>query len=193
MQSTCASKEEVNEVCGGIFLRWHILISLQKRKAENSFRGFYNVQGSPTWRWTKRGQFSRGKNRASVTTKLHLAITPGNHVVEGMLTDGNVADITVADDLMADVVGVYVVEDAGYDSDPHHRMLESNSNIPVIPGHKNRKIQIIYDKAVYKLRRLIEIFFGKIKENRRLTVRYEKLDSTFLGFIPMVIIKTFNL
>ena len=110
-----------------------------------------------------------------------------------MLTGGNVSDITVADDLMADVVGVYVVEDAGYDSDPHRRILESNNNIPVIPGRKNRKVQIIYDKSVYKLRKRIEIFFGKIKENRRLAVRYEKLDTTFLGFIAMAIIKAFNL
>jgi transposase len=124
---------------------------------------------------------------------LHLAITAENHVVEGMLTGGNVSDITVADDLMADVVGVYVVEDAGYDSDPHRRILESNNNIPVIPGRKNRKVQIIYDKSVYKLRKRIEIFFGKIKENRRLAVRYEKLDTTFLGFIAMAIIKAFNL
>ncbi len=124
---------------------------------------------------------------------MHLAITAENHVVEGMLTGGNVSDITVADDLMADVVGVYVVEDAGYDSDPHRRILESNNNIPVIPGRKNRKVQIIYDKSVYKLRKRIEIFFGKIKENRRLAVRYEKLDTTFLGFIAMAIIKAFNL
>jgi transposase len=109
-----------------------------------------------------------------------------------MLTGGNVLDIKVADDLMADVVGCYVVEDAGYDSDPHRRMLESN-NIPVIPGRKNRKVQIIYDKNAYKLRRRIEIFFGKIKENRRLAVRHEKLDATFLGFVALAIIKAFNL
>jgi len=36
-------------------------------------------------------------------------------VVEGLLTGGNVADITVADDLTADLVGCYVVEDRGYD------------------------------------------------------------------------------
>ena len=103
------------------------------------------------------------------------------------------SDIKVADDLMADVVGVYVVEDAGYDSDPHRRILESNNNIPVIPGRKNRKIQIVYDKNIYKLRKRIEILFGKIKENRRLAVRYEKLDLTFLGFIAIAIIKAFNL
>jgi transposase len=114
-------------------------------------------------------------------------------VVEGLLTGGNVADISVADDLTADVAGCHVAEDMGYDSDEHRRALEANNNVPVIPGRKNRKTEIDYNKAIYKLRRRIEIFFGKLKENRRLAVRYEKLDATFLGFLPIAIIKAFNL
>jgi IS5 family transposase len=92
-----------------------------------------------------------------VTTKLHLASTAEDHVVEGLLTGGNVSDITVADDLTADVVGCYVVEDMGYDCDRHRRELESNNNIPVIPGRKNRKVAVLYDKTVYGLRKRIEI------------------------------------
>jgi IS5 family transposase len=92
-----------------------------------------------------------------VTTKLHLAITAEDHVVEGLLTGGNVSDITVADDLTADVVGCYVVEDMGYDCDRHRRELEANNNIPVIPGRKNRKVAVLYDKTVYGLRKRIEI------------------------------------
>lgn len=106
-----------------------------------------------------------------------------------MLTGGNVHDVTVANTLLEDIVGCYVVEDAGYDSDPHRQELRSNNNIPVIPGRKNRKIPIEYDKAIYKLRRHIEIFFGKLKENKRLGMRYEKLDETFLGFIALASLK----
>ena len=126
-----------------------------------------------------------------MTTRLHLAITAENHVVEGMLTGGNVADITVANDLTAEVVGCYVVEDMGYDSDAHRDFLRSNNNVPVIPGRKNRKVKIVYDKAIYKLRRHIEILFGKLKENRRLAVRYDKLDATFLAFIAIAIVDSY--
>ena len=52
-------------------------------------------------------------------------MTAEGHFVEGLLTGGNVHDVTVADELFADVVGFYVVEDAGYDSDPHRRQLRS--------------------------------------------------------------------
>ena len=120
---------------------------------------------------------------------MHCAITAEGHFVEGLLTGGNVHDVTVADDLFEDVVGCYVVEDAGYDSNPHRRELVANNNIPVIPGRKNRKILIEYDKKIYKLRKRIEIFFGKIKENKRVAMRFEKLDETFLGFIALASLK----
>ena len=116
-------------------------------------------------------------------------MTVEGHFVEGLLTGGNVHDITVADELFEDVVGRYVVEDAGYDSDPHRRELVANNNIPVIPGRKNRKIPIEYDKKLYKLRKRIEMFFGKIKENKRIAMRFEKLDETFLGFIALASLK----
>jgi hypothetical protein len=54
-----------------------------------------------------------------MTTKLHLVITLEGHVVEGMLTGGNVADISVADKITEDISGCYVIEDKGYDSDKH--------------------------------------------------------------------------
>ena len=40
-----------------------------------------------------------------MTTKLHLAITPDYGVVEGQLSGGNLADITRADALTAEVFG----------------------------------------------------------------------------------------
>lgn len=124
-----------------------------------------------------------------MTTKLHLAITPEGYVVEGMLTGGNVADISVADCIMENVSGCYVIEDKGYDSNKHRANLESNNNIPVIPGRKNRKQPIIYDKCMYKIRKNIEILFGKIKENRRLAMRFDKADTAFLAFIALALIK----
>lgn len=102
-------------------------------------------------------------------------MTAEGHFVEGLLTGGNVHDATVADDLFENVVGCYIVKDAGYDSDPHRRELVANNNIPVLPGRKNRKIPIEYDRKIYKLRKRIEMFFGKLKDNKRIAIRFEKL------------------
>jgi len=128
-------------------------------------------------------------NVSGITTKLHLAITADGHLVEGFLTGGNVHDVSVADALFKDVFGCYILEDRGYDSDAHRDFLRSQNNIPVIPGRKNRKVPIIYDKTLYKMRKDIEIFFGKLKENKRLAMRYDKHDHVFLAFIALASIK----
>ena len=97
--------------------------------------------------------------------------------------------MTVANELTKDVVGCSVLEDMGYDSDEHREYLRSSNNTPVIPGRKNRKIPISYDKTLYKLRRKIEIFFGKLKENKRLAMRYDKSDQSFMSFIALAAVK----
>ena len=61
--------------------------------------------------------------------------------------------------------------------------------MPVIPGRKNRLEAIEYDKDKFKLRSRIENFFAKLKENRRLALRFEKSDLCFLGFIAIATIK----
>jgi transposase len=50
-------------------------------------------------------------------------------------------------------------------------------------------VEIAYGRQMYKKRGLIERIFGKVKENRRLAVRYEKSDVNFLGFIIFAFIK----
>jgi len=82
-----------------------------------------------------------------------------------------------------------VLEDKGYDSNKHRSFLFSNNNKAVIPPKKNRKIQIEYDKELYKKRGIIEMLFGKLKENRRLANRFEKDDLNFLGMIGVALIK----
>jgi transposase len=67
----------------------------------------------------------------------------------------------------------------GYDHNEFRRELEGNNHRAVIPGRRNRKAEIGYDQEPYKKRWLIERIFGKLKENRRLAVRYEKSDINF--------------
>ena len=118
-----------------------------------------------------------------------MALTDDGHLVEGFLTAGNVSDITVAGELTKNVFDCNVLEDMGYDSDEHRDNLKSNNNTPVIPGRKNRKVPIVYNKGLYKLRRKIEIFFGKLKENKRLAMRYDKSDQSFFSFIALASVK----
>ena len=125
-----------------------------------------------------------------MTTKLHLAVTADGHVIEGFLSAGNDHDIIHAEQLVNGIYGCYLLADRGYDSDAFRALLYSQNCEPVIPGRKNRKRPVSYDKALYKRRGLIERIFGKIKENKRMAMRFDKSDTVFLAFIALAIIKT---
>jgi transposase len=121
-----------------------------------------------------RGRQSKGASRAGIAAKFHAAVPGDGRLVEGFLGGGQAAEVTVAARLTEDIVGCTVIADRGYDSDAFRRELRGNNNIPVIPGRKNRNKEIVYDKRIYRKRGLIERIFGKLKENRRLALRYEK-------------------
>jgi hypothetical protein len=93
--------------------------------------------------------------------------------VEGFLSGEEASDVKAGPELTKDIVGYPVIADRGYDSDKFRMYLRGNNNNPVIPGRKNRKEEIAYDRQMYKKRGLIERIFGKVKENRRLAMRYE--------------------
>jgi putative transposase len=116
-------------------------------------------------------------------------VTGGGRFIEGFLTGGQVPDVKAAGRLSAGIAGCAVIADKGYDSDEFRRELERNNNEPVIPGRRNRREARSYDCEKYKKRGQIERLFGKIKENRRLAVRYEKSDIHFRAFILIAFIK----
>ena len=81
------------------------------------------------------------------------------------------------------------VADKAYDTNKIREFLKNNGIHAEIPNKRNRKTPFRFDKTVYKWRYKIECLFQKIKENRRLCMRFDKLDITFLGFLALAFIK----
>ncbi|MCE8520906.1 transposase [Ruegeria pomeroyi] len=54
-----------------------------------------------------------------------------------------------------------------------------------IPGPKQRKKQVKYDKRRYKRRNRIEIMFGRLKDWRRVATRYDRCPKVFLSAIAL--------
>ncbi len=65
------------------------------------------------------------------------------------------------------------------------RLLEKGIEV-VIPPHQSSKEQRDYDKWWYRERHLVECFINKIKRFRRVFSRFEKLDTSYLGFLHFV-------
>jgi len=103
-----------------------------------------------------------------------------------MLTAGNVSDVKAAPALLERARRMrYLLADKGYDADRLRRSLRDAGAVPVIPGRRNRKRVIRYDKDRYRSRHLIENAFCRLKDFRRVATRYDKLAVNFLSGVAI--------
>ena len=58
-----------------------------------------------------------------------------------------------------------------------------------IPPKKNRTSLINFSPDLYRSRNLVERFFNKIKQCRRIATRYDKLADNYLAFIKLASIR----
>jgi transposase len=60
-----------------------------------------------------------------------------------------------------------------------------------MPLEKSRKQPIACDKALYRQRHRIEISFGRLKDGRRIAMRYDRCARTFFSAINLAATVTF--
>ena len=78
---------------------------------------------------------------------------------------------------------IRVLADKGYDSDVVIAMIEAMKAEAVIPPKANRVVQREYDRDFYKERHLVECFFNKLKQFRRVFSRFDQLGRNDLAFV----------
>jgi transposase len=100
-----------------------------------------------------------------------------------LLTAGQEADVTPTGQLIEGLPLEVVIADKGYDSDAVVEAIVAKGAEAVIPPRSNRKVQREYDKDRYKDRNLVERFWSKIKQFRRVATRDEKTARNFLAFV----------
>ncbi|APW63835.1 hypothetical protein BSF38_05414 [Paludisphaera borealis] len=106
-----------------------------------------------------------------------------------ILTPGQAADSPQAEALIDGLATEVVVADKGYDSRAVVEAIESRGAKAVIPSLRNRKIQRPYDRDRYRDRNLVERFWHKAKQYRRVATRYDKTAKNFLGFVHVASIR----
>ena len=105
-----------------------------------------------------------------------------------MISEGQRNDINYALPLLEHVntTGSNVLADQGYDSNKLLDYVYDHGGEPTIPSRKGAKFDRHCDWWLYKERHLVENYFLKLKAFRRMATRYDKLASTFLGFVCIV-------
>lgn len=76
-----------------------------------------------------------------------------------------------------------VLADKGYDSDANRAAIRKRGAEPCIPPRKNRVEPIEYDRHRYNERNVVERYFARVKQYRRVATRCDKRAANFLGFV----------
>lgn len=79
----------------------------------------------------------------------------------------------------------WLLADRGYDADWFRKSLVDRGIQPCIPGRKSRKKTVKYDKRRYRRRNRIERMFGKLKDWRRISTRYDRCPNVFMSAIAL--------
>jgi transposase len=114
-----------------------------------------------------------------------MAVDALGNPLRWRLTAGQVHDITQAPDLIAGFEADQVIADKGYDSSALVACIQTTGAQAVIPSRKTRREQRPYDRYAYRERHLIECFFSRLKQFRRIATRYEKLARNFLSMLNL--------
>jgi transposase len=119
------------------------------------------------------GQEKQGLGRScgGFSSKIHAKVDSLGMPLAFIVTSGQAHEIKQAD--------------RGYDCDSFRNDLTDKDITPVIPGRKSRKKKVDYDKHIYKERNIVERFFGRIKEFRRIATRYDKTACMYKGALLM--------
>ena len=79
--------------------------------------------------------------------------------------------------------------DGGYDADWIRAFVAERGAWANIQPKRNRKDPICFSPHLYRDRNLVERFFNKIKQCRRVATRYDKLAANYLAFVKLACIR----
>lgn len=122
---------------------------------------------------------------AGNSTKIHTVVDGLGNPINFYLTAGQVQDSKVAVDVLSklNIGNSNILADKAYGTVAVRDYISEQNAKYTIPPKSNTREPWECDFHLYKERHLVECFFNKIKHFRRIATRYDKLVSSFLGFI----------
>ena len=120
-----------------------------------------------------------------MTTK-SLALTDAlGNLVRFVLLPGHRFDTVGVPPLIDGLSFGGLIADKAFDSNALVAELDERGATVVIAQHPRRTKPLGVDREMYKWRHLIENFFGKLKEFKRIALRSDKTDQSFAAIIHL--------
>ena len=128
-----------------------------------------------------------GITRGGRNTKIHAVVDALGNPIHVQLSSGDIHDENIADDVLdhVDLNDTIVQADKAYGSYRLREYIANRNADFCIPPKSNTVDPWFCDYFQYKERHLVECFFNKLKENRRIATRFDKLASRFLTFVHL--------
>ena len=102
------------------------------------------------------------------------------------MTAGQVSDYIGGRALVSSLPKVeWLLGGRGYDAGWFREVFQDKGLRACIPDRKQRKKALKYDRRRYKRRNRIESRFGRLKDWRRVTTRYDRCPKVFLSAIAL--------
>lgn len=120
-----------------------------------------------------------------MTTKI-LALTDAlGNLVRFVLLPGQRFDTVGVPPLFEGLAFDALIADKAFDSNAIIADLDARGAKVIISQHSRRAKPLAIDEEMYKWRHLIENFFGKLKEFKRIAMRADKTDQSFASMIHL--------
>ena len=124
-----------------------------------------------------------GRSKGGMTTKI-LALTDAlGNLVRFVLLPGQRFDTVGVEPLIDGLDFGALLADKAFDSNKIIADLDQRGAKVVISQHPRRTCPLQIDEEMYKWRHLVENFFGKLKEFKRIAMRADKTDQSFKAII----------
>lgn len=124
-----------------------------------------------------------GRSRGGFTSKIHAVVDALGNLLAFTVTAGQYSEYPQASNLLIQYHNTTILADKGYDSRSLIDALHQQGCKAVIPSRRTNHHPRTIDRHLYKERHLIETFFNKIKEYRKIATRYDKLAEVFAAFV----------
>lgn len=134
----------------------------------------------------KRGRLI-GRTKGRLNTKLHTVIDANGRLLRFFMTAGQVSDYIGAAALLGSLPAAeWQIIVRGYDADGFREALKDWGVRACFSGRKSRSKVVRYNKRRYRRRNRIETMFGRLKDWRRIAIRYDRCTKTFISAVARV-------
>ena len=120
-----------------------------------------------------------------MTTKIVALTDALGNLVRFVLLPGQRFETAGVPPLIENVAFGALIADRSFDANAIIAELDARGAKAVIAQHPRRAKPLAVDKEMYKWRHLIENFFAKLKEFKRVAMRSDKTDRSFNAMIHL--------